>query len=118
MCTRLSNRALLPFAGSQRRVRLQGIESDGPDDGGRRQHEHDAEDDGGVPEVVEHGETGYLAHVGDIDEMSRSAIDILSDESRLRAMGQRARKVAEEKFSASKIIPLYEGFYREMIAAG
>ena len=73
---------------------------------------------GGVPEVVEHGETGYLAHVGDIDEMARCAIEILSDESRLRAMGRRAREVAEEKFSASKIIPLYEGFYREMIAAG
>ncbi|HKD92409.1 MAG TPA: glycosyltransferase, partial [Terriglobales bacterium] len=73
---------------------------------------------GGVPEVVEHGETGYLAHVGDIDEMARCAIDILSDESRLRAMGRRAREVAEDKFSAAKIIPLYEGFYREMIAAG
>ena len=70
---------------------------------------------GGVPEVVEHGVTGYLAHVGDIEEMARCAVEILGDESRLRAMGQRARKVAEEKFGASKIIPQYEAFYREMI---
>src|SRR3954466_16416139 len=26
---------------------------------------------GGVPEVIEHGETGYLAHVGDVEEMAR-----------------------------------------------
>jgi N-acetyl-alpha-D-glucosaminyl L-malate synthase BshA len=72
---------------------------------------------GGVPEVIEHRETGYLAHVGDIEEMARCAVEILGDESRLRAMGKRARQVAEEKFGASKIIPQYEQFYREMIEA-
>jgi glycosyltransferase involved in cell wall biosynthesis len=41
----------------------------------------------------------------------------LGDESRLRAMGKCARQVAEEKFGASKIIPQYEQFYREMIEA-
>ncbi len=72
---------------------------------------------GGVPEVIQHGETGYLAHVGDVDEMARCAVEILSDESRLRAMGRRGRQVAEEKFGASKIIPQYESYYGEMIEA-
>ena len=73
---------------------------------------------GGVPEVIEHGETGYLAHVGDVEEMARCAVEILSDEGRLRVMGRRAREVAEQKFGASKIIPQYEAFYREMIEKG
>ncbi|MBV8207845.1 MAG: N-acetyl-alpha-D-glucosaminyl L-malate synthase BshA [Acidobacteria bacterium] len=71
---------------------------------------------GGLPEVVEHGETGYLAHVGDVEDMARCAVEILRDEDRLRAMGRRARHSAEEKFGAEKIIPQYEAFYQEMIA--
>ena len=46
---------------------------------------------GGVPEVIEHGMSGYLAEVGDVDTMAHYAIDLLSDESRLRAMGKAAR---------------------------
>jgi len=51
-----------------------------------------------------------------VDTMSRYAIDLLSDESALRAMGKRARAAAMERFCASKIIPLYEGFYRKVLA--
>src|SRR5207245_3916543 len=42
---------------------------------------------GGLPEVVEHGVTGFLADVGDVETMARHAIDLLWDESALRAMG-------------------------------
>lgn len=70
---------------------------------------------GGLPEVVEHGVTGYLADVGDVETMSRYAIDLLSDESRLREMGKRAREGARARFCAHKIIPLYEDFYRQVL---
>lgn len=66
---------------------------------------------GGVPEVVKHGETGWLAEVGDVDTMANYAIEILRDEHRLRAMGKECRKAAGENFSAKKIIPQYEDFY-------
>ena len=71
---------------------------------------------GGIPEVVEHGVTGYLADVGDVEAMSRYAIDLLGDESRLRAMGKQARAGARARFCTSKIIPLYEEFYRRVLA--
>ena len=51
--------------------------------------------------------TGFLADVGDVETMARYAVDLLSDESALRAMGKRARAGASEKFCSSKIIPLY-----------
>jgi N-acetyl-alpha-D-glucosaminyl L-malate synthase BshA len=70
---------------------------------------------GGVPEVIEHGVSGFLAEVGDVDTMARYAIDLLSDESALRAMGKRARAAAQEKYCSSKIIPLYEGFYQKVL---
>jgi L-malate glycosyltransferase len=70
---------------------------------------------GGLPEVVEHGVTGFLADVGDVETMARYAIELLSDEARLRETGKRARAAARAKFCSSKIIPLYEGFYRQVL---
>jgi len=70
---------------------------------------------GGVPEVVEHGVSGFLAEVGDVDTMSGYAIDLLDDEAKLRAMGKQARQAAQSRFCASKIIPQYESFYQRVV---
>jgi N-acetyl-alpha-D-glucosaminyl L-malate synthase BshA len=70
---------------------------------------------GGVPEVVEHGRSGFLAQVGDVETMARCAIDILSDETRLREMGKVARWEAQTRFCSSKIIPEYEKFYERVL---
>jgi N-acetyl-alpha-D-glucosaminyl L-malate synthase BshA len=70
---------------------------------------------GGVPELIDHGTTGYLAEVGDVDTMARCAIEILSDESNLRAMGKQARRSAQSRFCASRIIPQYENYYRSVL---
>jgi N-acetyl-alpha-D-glucosaminyl L-malate synthase BshA len=70
---------------------------------------------GGVPEVIDHGMSGYLADVGDVETMARYAIDLLTDESRLREMGKRARAVAMERFCSTKIVKQYEDFYRRVL---
>ena len=70
---------------------------------------------GGVPEVIEHGKSGYLADVGDVETMAHYAIDLLSDETRLRTMAKASRARAQSKFCASKIIPQYEDFYRRIL---
>jgi glycosyltransferase involved in cell wall biosynthesis len=70
---------------------------------------------GGIPEVIDHGKSGYLAEVGDVDTMAQYAIDLLSDEDRLKTMGQQARAMAQSRFCASKIIPQYEAFYRRVL---
>ncbi len=74
-----------------------------------------ATNEGGVPEVIEHGKTGFLAAVGDVDTMANYAIELLSDEARLREMGKAARASAQARFCASKIIPMYEQYYREVL---
>src|SRR5262252_4251254 len=71
---------------------------------------------GGVPEVVEHGVSGFLADVGDVETMARYATELLGDEARLRDMGKRARQGAQARFCTSRIIPLYEDFYRRVLA--
>ena len=75
-----------------------------------------ATNEGGVPEVIDHGQTGYLANVGDVDTMANYATELLSDESKLKQMGKAARASAQARFCASKIIPLYENYYREVLA--
>ena len=66
--------------------------------------------------VVEHGMSGFLADVGDVDTMAGYAIELLGDEAALRAMGKKAREAARARFCTSKIIPLYEDFYRRVLA--
>jgi L-malate glycosyltransferase len=70
---------------------------------------------GGVPEVIEHEKSGFLAEVGDVDAMAGYVIDILKDESRLRAMGKQCRAAARARFCTTKIIPQYEEFYRRVL---
>ena len=70
---------------------------------------------GGLPEVIEHGVSGFLAPVGDVQAMADYAIQLLSDEPELAAMAKRARASAQARFCASKIIPMYEAFYRGVL---
>jgi N-acetyl-alpha-D-glucosaminyl L-malate synthase BshA len=70
---------------------------------------------GGVPEVIEHGKSGYLADVGDVDTMARYALELLTNEQRLQEMARQARAVALDRFCATKIVAQYEDFYRRVL---
>lgn len=73
-----------------------------------------ATDVGGVPEVVPHGEAGYLAPVGAIDEMADAAIELLSDPARWARASAAAREAAE-RYDARSIVPRYEAYYAEVL---
>lgn len=70
---------------------------------------------GGVPEVIEHGTSGYLADVGDVDTMARYALELLRDDDKLHAVAKQARAVAQSRFCSSKIVPQYEAFYKRVL---
>ncbi len=74
-----------------------------------------ASDVGGLPEVVTHGETGYLAPVGDIETMAAFGVEVLRDAEQWSRMSTAAR-VAAERFAADKIVPMYEAYYAEVMA--
>ena len=75
-----------------------------------------ASDVGGLPEVVEHGITGYLAPVGDVDRMAEYAIELLSDHPRRKAFADAARKRAATVFDHRKIVPQYEAIYERILS--
>jgi len=66
---------------------------------------------GGIPELVEDGETGYLFEIGDVDGMARRAASILTDEHERSRLGRRGREVAVSRFATEIIIPQYERLY-------
>jgi glycosyltransferase involved in cell wall biosynthesis len=71
---------------------------------------------GGVPELIENGVNGCLFPVGDVESMAQCAIALLKDPARLETMGTAARQTAQDHFCASRIIPLYERYYEQVLA--
>jgi N-acetyl-alpha-D-glucosaminyl L-malate synthase BshA len=74
-----------------------------------------ASDVGGLPEVIVHGETGYLLPLGDVAGMASKAVELLSDPARHALFRTQARRRAEEHFDAVHIIPQYEALYEELL---
>jgi N-acetyl-alpha-D-glucosaminyl L-malate synthase BshA len=71
---------------------------------------------GGIPEVNLQGITGFLSDVGNVEEMAKNAIYILSDEKRLEQFREQAYNQAKE-FEISKILPMYESLYERVLTA-
>jgi L-malate glycosyltransferase len=68
---------------------------------------------GGLPELQIHGETGYIAEIGDITRMARYAIELLTNEVKHRLFSSNARRRAVEHFDVHKIVNLYEVHYEK-----
>lgn len=71
---------------------------------------------GGLPEVVIHGETGFLAPVGDVDKMAGYCLQIIEDRHLRRRFGQAGRHRAVDVFDQKKIVPQYEQFYEKVLS--
>jgi N-acetyl-alpha-D-glucosaminyl L-malate synthase BshA len=72
---------------------------------------------GGVPELIDDGVNGLLYEVGDVEGMATGAISLLSDTELLETFSAAARRTAQDHFCASRIIPHYERFYEQIMAA-
>ena len=66
---------------------------------------------GGIPEVNIHGVSGFLSNVGDVEDMSKNALYILSDPERLETFKTNARKESK-KFDIHNMVPQYEEIYQ------
>jgi N-acetyl-alpha-D-glucosaminyl L-malate synthase BshA len=67
---------------------------------------------GGIPEVNIHGVTGYLSNVGDVEDMIKNALRILTDEQTLDTFKKNAYQ-ASLKFDIQNIVPMYEAVYED-----
>jgi len=69
---------------------------------------------GGIPEVVEDGESGLLVSPGDVDALAKALEGLIHDAPRRRALGRAAQSRARSRFSAEVIVPRYEALYRRL----
>lgn len=70
---------------------------------------------GGIPEVVNDGESGYLSDVGDIEKMTTDTLKLLKDDEFRVAFGKRGRELAVQRYSTDAIIPQYIAFYEKVL---
>jgi N-acetyl-alpha-D-glucosaminyl L-malate synthase BshA len=66
---------------------------------------------GGLPEVVEHGRSGFLHDPEHAAGLVASVLKLLENEPLRRTMGRRARRVARERFSVDEMIARYMRVY-------
>jgi N-acetyl-alpha-D-glucosaminyl L-malate synthase BshA len=66
---------------------------------------------GGLPEVIEHGISGFLHPPEALDEMAASAIALLTDEASHRAMAAAACRRVQVHFCVERVVPMYEACY-------
>jgi glycosyltransferase involved in cell wall biosynthesis len=62
---------------------------------------------GGIPELIRHGETGFLVDRDDVPAMAARILDLLRDDVLRARMGRAGRRVAEEAFDISRTVDRY-----------
>ena len=70
---------------------------------------------GGIPEVVNDGESGFLSDVGDVAKMAVDTLKLLANEEMRRSFGEKGRELAVSRYSTGQIIPQYIAFYEKVV---
>ncbi len=71
---------------------------------------------GGLPEIIEDGVTGYLCGPADLAErMADRTLTLIRDPDRRRAMSQAASDSVRTNYCTSRIVPLYEQAYEDVM---
>ncbi|BBW95849.1 N-acetyl-alpha-D-glucosaminyl L-malate synthase BshA [Geobacillus sp. FSL W8-0032] len=71
---------------------------------------------GGIPEVIDDGQSGFLCPLGDVKEAGRKALALLTDRRLHAEMAKRAVQAVERKFRSSDIVGQYEQLYASLAA--
>lgn len=72
---------------------------------------------GGLPEIVEEGQSGRLVPPNDCEALAEALVDLLSDSAQLERMGNFARHLADTRHAwpgiARATLEVYESLYRD-----
>ena len=70
---------------------------------------------GGTPEIVRHGENGFLFEPGDVNAMSNFIMELLDDKIKREVMGRQGYDYVEKFFNYSSQIGNYEKLFNRLI---
>jgi len=72
---------------------------------------------GGVPEIVQHGQTGFLVEPGDLEGLTWAVAELVKNAGLRPKMGQRARAYVEENHSLHRLPAYLAGLYQQALPA-
>lgn len=72
-------------------------------------------DVGGLPEVVQHGETGFIHSLDDMDGMVASLIQLVSNQEKRQQMGEKGRSFVEQHYKWQENVSKMEETYHELV---
>ncbi|CEG27634.1 N-acetyl-alpha-D-glucosaminyl L-malate synthase BshA [Bacillus sp. B-jedd] len=70
---------------------------------------------GGIPEVIRHGENGFICPLGEISVMAAKALELLLNPDLHRKFSSAAADGVRQRFAASKIVKQYEDLYYKLL---
>ena len=70
---------------------------------------------GGIPEVISHGETGYVVELGDTEAAAKYAIHLLKDEDLLKKFSKQGLNRAQSLFHSEEIVNQYIALYKKLL---
>lgn len=71
---------------------------------------------GGIPEVITHGETGYLVEKGDTEAAAYYVVKLLKDEALMTKIINKAHDDVRSKFNSKEIVKQYIDIYNKLIS--
>ncbi len=72
---------------------------------------------GGVPELIEHGQSGFITEPGDTESFADALLNVARDRAVLRSFGEAAAKRAREKFDHRQMVQAYDELYGKLLSA-
>jgi glycosyltransferase involved in cell wall biosynthesis len=70
---------------------------------------------GGMPDMIEHEQNGYLAEPFEIEDLANGIVWMLSDGERLKLASRLAREKSVKEFSIGSVARQYSDLYKELI---
>lgn len=70
---------------------------------------------GGIPEIIKHGENGFLVEPHDVNGFCKAILLLAEDKDKREAMGVSAKNTIDSKFSADQILPKLNQIYQMVL---
>jgi N-acetyl-alpha-D-glucosaminyl L-malate synthase BshA len=69
---------------------------------------------GGLNEVIENGQSGFLVGPSDVDKMTETVLKLLSDPALRNKVGAAGRQTVLDCFRRDRVVGIYENLYEEL----
>lgn len=73
---------------------------------------------GGVPEVVEHGQSGMLVPAGDIEGLAHHVLTLINEPYTARRIAETAQQRLTDEFDLAGVVSRYVQIYEELLRGG